>query len=79
MVELNDLADTYDVSFHPKFVSGEMTKNEILSEFMGQWDCQTRDNKVTGAEFADYYTDVSASVDRDDYFELMMRNAWKLE
>lgn len=78
MVGLNDLAETYDVSFHPKFKSGEMTKNEILSEFMAQWDCQNRDNKVTSAEFADYYTDVSASVDRDDYFELMMRNAWGL-
>lgn len=78
MVGLEDLASTYDVSFHPKFKSGEMTKNEILSEFMGQWDCQNRDNKVTPAEFADYYTDVSASVDRDDYFELMMRNAWGL-
>ena len=29
-------------------------------------------------EFEDYYKDISASVDRDDEFELMMRNAWHL-
>jgi len=78
-VGLEDLAGTYDVTFHPKFKSGEMSKNEILTEFMSQWDTQKQDNIVTLAEFCDYYTDVSASIDEDDYFELMIRNAWHLE
>ena len=30
------------------------------------------------SEFLDYYKDISASIDRDDYFELMMRNAWHI-
>ena len=29
-------------------------------------------------QFIDYYTDVSASIDDDEYFELMMRNAWHI-
>ena len=29
-------------------------------------------------EFIEYYNDVSASIDEDDYFELMMRNAWHI-
>jgi hypothetical protein len=29
-------------------------------------------------EFTEYYRDVSASIDDDDYFELMMRNAWHI-
>jgi hypothetical protein len=30
-------------------------------------------------EFVEYYTNVSASIDDDRYFELMMRNAWNLD
>jgi len=29
-------------------------------------------------EFNEYYNNVSASIDNDQYFELMMINAWKL-
>lgn len=78
IVDISDLVDTYDVSFHPKYKSGEMSKNDILGEFMSQWDTCTKDGKVTLEEFYEYYNDVSASIDEDDYFELMMRNAWHI-
>ena len=78
IVDINDLVNTYDVSFHPKFKSGEMSKNDILNEFMQQWDTCVKDGKVSFEEFCEYYTDVSASIDEDDYFELMMRNAWHI-
>jgi Ca2+-binding EF-hand superfamily protein len=34
IVNIDDLAAAYDVSFHPKFKSGEMSKTDILTEFM---------------------------------------------
>jgi calcyphosin len=79
VVNLEDIAGQMDVTFHPKFKSGEMSKNDILNEFMAQWDTQKRDGQVTPEEFLDYYKDVSASIDEDDYFELMIRNAWHLD
>ncbi len=34
--------------------------------------------QITPAEFIQYYGNVSASIDDDDYFELMIRNAWHI-
>jgi len=36
------------------------------------------DHVVTKEEFEEYYNNVSASIDNDQYFELMMNNAWKI-
>ena len=33
-VDIKDMAKAYDVTQHPKFISGEMTKNQVLEEFM---------------------------------------------
>jgi len=38
-----------------------------------------RDQRVTGEEFAEYYTNVSASIDDDMYFSQMMNAAWNLQ
>jgi hypothetical protein len=34
---------------------------------------------VTPDEFIDYFKDVSASIDSDEYFEVMIRGAWKID
>ncbi|OMJ67014.1 hypothetical protein SteCoe_35940 [Stentor coeruleus] len=78
VVNIDDIKALYDVSFHPDFRSGKKTRDQILVDFMSQWDTIKKDGTVTLEEFEEYYKDVSASIDRDDVFELMMRNAWHL-
>uniref|UniRef100_A0A7S1CF03 EF-hand domain-containing protein n=1 Tax=Bicosoecida sp. CB-2014 TaxID=1486930 RepID=A0A7S1CF03_9STRA len=77
-VTLSDLVRVYDTSFHPEVKSGRITHEEAVTEFMSQWDTLEKDGVVTYAEFLDYYKDLSASIDDDDYWELMMRNAWHI-
>ena len=77
-VDIKDMQKAYDVTKHPKFITGEMTQRQVLEEFMAQWDTGKKDGKITKEEFENYYADVSASIDRDDYFELMIRNAWHI-
>ena len=74
-VTIEDISIAYDVSFHPDFQSGRKTRDEVLSDFMTVWETHKRDQIVTIEEFEDYYKDMSASIDSDDYFELMIRNA----
>ena len=74
-VTLKDISEAYDVSSHPDFISGAKTADQILLEFMDMWDTKKKDHIVILDEFKDYYKDLSASIDDDDYFELMIRNA----
>jgi len=46
---------------------------------MSVWETHKKDGIVTIEEFEDYYKDMSASIDNDDYFELMIRNAWHIK
>jgi hypothetical protein len=36
------------------------------------------DHKVDYGEFKEYYNNISANIDDDQYFALMMTNAWGL-
>ena len=77
-VDLADMAMAYDVSFHPDFIAKKKTKDQILREFLDVFDDGEKDGVVTRDEFAKYYSAISASIDNDDYFELMIRNAWRM-
>jgi Ca2+-binding EF-hand superfamily protein len=77
-VTYEDIQQAYDVSMSPEVMSGEKTEREVLTNFMAQWDTQDRDGIITRDEFTEYYRNISASIDADDYFELMIRNAWHI-
>eukprot|EP01034_Spumella_vulgaris_P024624 gene24624-30992_t len=79
LIDLADIALAYDVSQHPDFKAGKKTKDQVLLEFLAGFDVGgVSDGQVTREEFANYYTQISSSIERDDYFELMIRNAWHI-
>jgi len=77
VLEPEELLDKYDATQHPDVRAGRRSSNEVLQEFLDTFEVGGEvDGKVTESEFLNYYSNVSASIDEDDYFELMMRNAW---
>lgn len=77
-VDMQDIVARYDCSQHPDVLNGTKTKFQVLREFMDVFDGGEKDGVITPLEFAQYYSAVSANIDDDDYFELMIRNAWHI-
>lgn len=66
-------------------IAGKKTEEDILLEFLETFEthhniCNSEapDHVVTIEEFEEYYNNISASIDNDQYFELMINNAWKM-
>lgn len=78
LITVEDLKGVYNVKKHPKYLNGEWTEDQCLRQFLDSFDSNDKDGKVDKDEFLNYYSGVSASIDSDAYFDLMMRNAWKL-
>lgn len=79
VLEVNDIIDVYDARKHPEVISGRKTEQEVFTEFIETFDIDhLHDGKVSFDQWSRYYANISASIDDDDYFELMMRNAWHI-
>ena len=76
-VTFEDIQMAYDASKHPQVLSGTLTEDDVLKEFISSWD-QDGSTEVTLDEFVSYYNDISAGIDNEQFFELMIRNAWHL-
>jgi len=85
-ISLSDIKSRYDAKNHPKVLSKELTEDQALEELLyafegdglGGNQAGAKDGRVTYEEWERYYCSVSASIDDDDYFELVMRNAWHI-
>lgn len=84
-IDVNDIKGVYNASRHPDVLQGKKTEEQILMEFLETFEthhsCRNNgapDHIVTKEEFEEYYNNVSSSIDNDQYFELMMNNAWKI-
>ena len=75
-LEIGDICDVYDVSKHPDFIANRKTKAQILKEFLDGFIIGglKDDGIITPQQFEDYYGNIGACIESDDYFELMIRS-----
>lgn len=78
IVTLQTIKGIYDASQHPDVKLNKRNPDDVLKEFMSQWDTLEKDGIVTLPEFEEYYKDISASIDCDEMFEAIIRSAWKI-
>jgi hypothetical protein len=86
VLDINDIKDTYNAQKHPDVLSGKKTEAQVLVEFLETFEThhnvihgKAHDSQVDLEEFIEYYTNISASLDNDQYFQLMMNNSWNLK
>ena len=85
-VDINDIRGVYNASKHPDVLAGKKTEQQCLQEFLETFEthhnCRSGtgpDYIITKEEFDEYYNNISCSIDNDEYFALMMNNAWNLD
>jgi calcyphosin len=87
VVDIRDIQGVYNAKQHPDVKAGRKTEDEVLAEFLDTFEVhysminknsKSRDGKIELKEFLEYYRNVGSSIDNDQYFELMITNAWNL-
>ena len=73
-ITVADIKEIYDVKSNPDFIDGKKSAQEVLEDFLNNFDGAkgNNDGAVTWKEFSDYYTDLSMSTPSEDYFCRMM-------
>lgn len=85
VVEIQDLKNKYNMRKNPEVLSGRKSEEEAYGEFLQTLEFHFNiykgkmDRKITLEEFDEYYNNVSCSIDSDEYFETVIRNAWNLD
>ena len=84
-VTMNQIKQRFTSRRHPSVVSGQMTQDEVLCDFVESFEIhhllmesRKRDHHVTVGEFVKYYNNISVTIDSDQEFDKMMRNSWRL-
>lgn len=76
---VEDIAPYFNAGDDPRVQDGDKTESEVLKEFLDGFEGKggNYDGTVSLDEWIDYYEDISASIDEDDMFCLMLVSTWK--
>lgn len=78
-IAASEVVELYDYSFLPEVIARRMSAEDALKDFLETFDVGGEvENRVTLSEFINYYSNIGASIESDEYFSVMICNAWKV-
>lgn len=83
LLNLSFVKQKYCAGMHPDVKAGKRSEVEMQTDFEETFELHHKiksvgSDKVTPEEFMDYYAHLSAHIDSDAYFELLLSNSWNL-
>mgnify|MGYP002630129556 CR=1 FL=1 len=86
IIEISDIKQLYNAKKHPDVLMGRREELEILYEFLDTFEAHyharhperkaSKDREINMEEWEEYYNNISMSIDDDEYFEVMITNAY---
>lgn len=77
-VDIDDIALLFDGAEHPLCTIGQYSEQEALDHVLRSFETRGGGvpKKIHFERFADYYADLSAAIDDDDYFATVVQSNW---
>ena len=77
-LDIEDIKGAFDAKMHPEVKAGKRSESSVLTEMLTNFEGKrgNRDGTVTLEEWVAYYEELSASIEHDDHFTLMVTGAW---
>jgi Ca2+-binding EF-hand superfamily protein len=76
-LEIEDLREVTNFAQHPSVLAGKITADQAMRQYLDIFDTDTPDGRITKEEFRAYYAGVSENCPTLEYFEEVVRSAWK--
>ena len=73
-----DFINFFDPSKNPEVLMKKKTEESLFKEFIIEWGVKEFESIVSFEQFLDYFTDVSACIEKDDYFIKVVYDCWKI-
>jgi Ca2+-binding EF-hand superfamily protein len=76
-LNIDDLRQVADFQRHSAVLAGKLTAEEAMRQYLDIFDTDTPDGQITRDEFRAYYAGVSETCPTLEFFEEVVKSAWK--
>lgn len=76
-ITLDEIAKMFNPEKHPDVLKKQKTPEEVYNTFMYKWDTQNPEALISKEEFIEYFLDLSACIESDEYFTEVLKSGWQ--